>query len=211
MSQVQHVSTDELRLAIVADDREKAGDAFEKLRRPMIRTVRVRMDRRLAARLDAADIVQEAFVAAWKRIHEFPHQPVSFGVWLRFHVLQKLAELQRRHLGVQARDAGRDVSLFGAGSSSSFELARQIVTDATSPSQVAVRKELRIRLQQALRQLPDRDHEVLTLRFLERLSNLETSQLLGISAPAASNRLVRALERLRVVLHPVSESTVSLR
>ena len=200
MSDVVQCQVDELRIAICVGDREQIGAEIEGLREQMVRIVRVRMDVRLAARLDAADVVQEAIVSAWKRIDEFPEQPVSFRVWLRFLVLQKLTELQRQHLGVQARDARREVSQHRAGHSSSFDLARQLVADATSPSQAAVRRESRLNVQRALERLSERDHEILALRFLERLTNVEVSQLLEISPAAASNRLVRALERLRALL-----------
>jgi len=44
------------------------------------------------------------------------------------------------------------------------------------------------------------DREVLTLRHFEELSNGETARVLGIQKAAASNRYVRALEKLREVL-----------
>jgi RNA polymerase sigma-70 factor (ECF subfamily) len=44
------------------------------------------------------------------------------------------------------------------------------------------------------------DREVLTLRHFEALTNSEAAVALGLSETAASNRYVRALERLRGVL-----------
>ena len=47
------------------------------------------------------------------------------------------------------------------------------------------------------------DREVLTLRHFEELTNAEVAQVLGLSKTAASNRYIRALERLREILASV--------
>ena len=44
------------------------------------------------------------------------------------------------------------------------------------------------------------DREVLALRHFEMLTNAETAEVLGIKKSAASNRYIRALERLRAIL-----------
>jgi RNA polymerase sigma-70 factor (ECF subfamily) len=49
------------------------------------------------------------------------------------------------------------------------------------------------------------DREVLTLRHFEELSNQEVAHALGISLTAASNRYVRALERLKDTLAAIPD------
>jgi RNA polymerase sigma-70 factor (ECF subfamily) len=44
------------------------------------------------------------------------------------------------------------------------------------------------------------DREVLALRHFEELSNADVAQVLGLTKTAASNRYIRALERLRQIL-----------
>ncbi len=63
-----------------------------------------------------------------------------------------------------------------------------------------MRAEMQLRLQEALNGMDPLDREVLTLRHFEELSNGETARVLGIQKSAASNRYIRALERLRNVL-----------
>jgi RNA polymerase sigma-70 factor (ECF subfamily) len=70
----------------------------------------------------------------------------------------------------------------------------------TSPSRAAVRVETQIRVQEAINSMDPMDREVLVLRHFEMLSNKETAEVLGISKKAASNRYVRALERLKQIL-----------
>jgi RNA polymerase sigma-70 factor (ECF subfamily) len=79
-------------------------------------------------------------------------------------------------------------------------LAAQLLGRRTTPSQAAVRAELRARVREALNCMEALDREVLALRHFEQLSNAETAQVLGIGETAASNRYVRALKRLKKAL-----------
>jgi RNA polymerase sigma-70 factor (ECF subfamily) len=70
----------------------------------------------------------------------------------------------------------------------------------TSPTQAAQRAEVRLMLQEAINGMDPIDREVLTLRHFEELTNSEVALVLGLSKTAASNRYIRALERLREIL-----------
>jgi RNA polymerase sigma-70 factor (ECF subfamily) len=83
---------------------------------------------------------------------------------------------------------------------SSASLAAQLLGRFTSVSRAAERAELQIRVQEALNGMDPLDREVLALRHFEMLSNAETAHVLGIKKSAASNRYIRALERLKDVL-----------
>ena len=50
------------------------------------------------------------------------------------------------------------------------------------------------------RQLLLQRREVLALRHFEELSNSETAAALGLTKTAASNRYIRALKRLKIIL-----------
>jgi RNA polymerase sigma-70 factor (ECF subfamily) len=70
----------------------------------------------------------------------------------------------------------------------------------TTPSQAAVRAEMKLRLQEALNGMSGIDREVLALRHFEQLTNTETAKILGLSDSAASNRYVRAVKRLKQIM-----------
>src|SRR3989441_7734059 len=79
------------------------------------RMVALRLDQRLQGRIDASDVIQEAYLEASARLAEYVQQPtMPFFVWLRFLTGQKLVELHRHHLGAQMRDAGREIALYRA-------------------------------------------------------------------------------------------------
>jgi RNA polymerase sigma-70 factor (ECF subfamily) len=165
--------------------------------------VALRLDQRLQGRLDASDVIQEAFLEASARLPEYLRQPaLPFFLWLRFLTGQKVMELHRRHLGAQMRDAGREISLYRGTlpEASSAALAAQLLGHDTRPSEAADRAERKIRLQEALNSLDPLDREVLALRHFEQLNNAETAQTLGLHESAASKRYIRALKKLKDIL-----------
>jgi RNA polymerase sigma-70 factor (ECF subfamily) len=190
----------ESRLLIDASD-------FEQYRTRLTRIARVRIEPQVAARIDADDVVQESFLDALKRRADFDPQKGSLLVWLRFLVLQKVVELHRKHLGVEARNAGREVRIGqqGAGDASSVVLASILVGQLTSPSRALQRAELVESVQRAVGRLSENDREILLMRHFEQLSNQEAAEALNLSKPAACSRYVRALERLQELLGEFTE------
>jgi RNA polymerase sigma-70 factor (ECF subfamily) len=162
----------------------------------------LRIDPRIAGRLDPSDVVQESFLEAAQRYSDYTRSPtLSPYLWLRFLTMQRLLILHRRHLQAVCRDAGREISLEGgAPDISSAGLTRHFLDSGTSPSRTAARIEEAARLHRALEQLEPLDREILALRHFEQLDNDEASQALGIHPDAASQRYYRALNRLRDVL-----------
>jgi RNA polymerase sigma-70 factor (ECF subfamily) len=188
-------------------DEGALAELFSQYRDRLWRLVTFRLPARLNGRVDAEDVLQEAYLAAAARLHHFRERTSgSFFVWLRLVVVQTLTDLQRQHLGAQMRDAGREVSLQPAwGQGTSAALAVQLLGSLTSPSQAAIREELAGRLGAALEGMNPVDREILALRHFEELSNQETAEVLGVDEKAASIRYVRALKRLKDILSGMSE------
>jgi RNA polymerase sigma-70 factor, ECF subfamily len=184
-------------------DRQALGEIFARHRERLRRMVEIRLDRRLLSRVDASDVIQEAFLETTQRLEEYllaPNLPPF--LWLRVMVGERLIKLHRAHLGTQMRDLGREVSLYrdALPAASSAALAAQLLGRYTSPSQAAVRAERMLRVQEALNSLEPVDREVLSLRHFEHLNRKETAQVLGIEEEAAAKRYIRALKRLKETL-----------
>src|SRR3954463_2855880 len=183
----------ELELIRRAGQGDTAGldGLLERYRPRLRRMIKLRLDRRLQGRVDPSDVIQEAYVEVSRGLPEDLRDPsLPFFLWLRLMTGQKLALAHRQHLGVQARDAGREVSLYRGAlpEATSAALAAQLIGQQTSPSHAAARIELKIRLQVALNSMEQLDREVLALRHFEQLTNVETARALGISETAACNR-----------------------
>ena len=191
---------------VIQGDRKALGKLFDHYRERLWRIVNFRLDQRLRGRVDADDILQEAYLDADRRLHHFlEDSPDGFFIWLRLIVNQTLIDVHRRHLGTKARDARRERSLQSGFSaqSTSFSLSHHLLGHLTSPSQAVLRQELSEQLNVALESMSDLDREVLALRHFEELTNSETARLLGLSEQAASIRYVRAIRRLRDVLRAI--------
>ena len=179
------------------------ADEYDRYRDRLWRIVNFRLDQRLLGRVDADDILQEAYLDAATRIEHYLNDPATtFFIWLRTIVGQTLIDVHRRHLGAQKRDVRREVKqkrrVFSA--STSFQIADVLLGDLTSPSQAALKEELARQLHEALESMNEIDREILVLRHFEELSNLEASEVLEIEPKTASMRYFRALTRLRSIL-----------
>jgi RNA polymerase sigma-70 factor (ECF subfamily) len=186
-----------------AGDRDALNELFTRHRERLRRMVEMRLDWRLQARIDASDVIQDAFLDVATRLEEYLREPkLSFFLWLRLVVGEQLTNLHRHHLGVRMRDARREVSLYrdALPEASSAALAAQLLGKHTSPTQAAVRAERMLRMQEAINNLDPIDREVISLRHFEQLNRAETAQVLGIEAGTAAKRYIRALKRLKAVL-----------
>lgn len=169
--------------------------------------VAVHLDRRLAARIDPSDVVQEALLEAAQGLDDYLRQrPLPFYPWLRQLAWERLIDLHRRHLHAQRRSVKREEPLaLHLSDESAMQLAERVLARQSSPSQRAIRSELRSRIRAALDRLGERDRAVLVLRHLEQLSTKETAAVLGITEGSVKTRHLRALERLRVLLESQAE------
>jgi RNA polymerase sigma-70 factor (ECF subfamily) len=185
-------------------DRARRGDAearqqlLMRHRDRLRRMVAVHLDRRITARIDPSDVVQEALMdAAQKLSHYLEERPLPFYPWLRRLAWDHLVRLHQHHLATQKRSALREEKqAFGLPDESVLELAQRLVSPGSSPSRHLLREELRDRMRAALNQLVEGDREVLILRYLEQLSMSEIAAVLDLQEGAVKMRHTRALRRL---------------
>jgi RNA polymerase sigma-70 factor (ECF subfamily) len=179
------------------------AELFDKHRDRLRRMVELRLDPRLRGRLDASDVVQDAFLDVSRDLEAYLADPkLPPLLWLRLHVGRRLTTLQRQHLGTRMREAGREISLYHGAlpEASSAALASMLLGRQTSPTQAAQRAERMLRVQEALNSLDPIDREILALRHFEQLSRAEAAVVLGITQEAGAKRYFRALKRLKDVL-----------
>ena len=191
-------SQTEVLLARVATGDQAAGESLLLRHQARLRKmIAVRLDRRLAGRLDPSDVIQEVFAEAARELPAYAQrQPVPFYPWLRRIAWERLVKLHQRHLYAAKRTAWRETSL-PPTDESVLLLAERLADPGTSPSMRVVRVEMRDRVRAGLEQLPNRDREVLVMRYLEQLSMAEIAAVMGSTEGAIKVRHLRAIERLR--------------
>jgi RNA polymerase sigma-70 factor (ECF subfamily) len=204
--------SESLLLRAASGDPDAWGRLLAAHQEQLARMVAFRMDPRLQGRVDAMDIVQDAFVEASAEVY-FRAPMVSLFVWLRGVVRNKLLEVHRHHLGTRMRDAKRDRALDAPRDpdDTSAALCIHLTAGLTRPSIAAVRGEIGARLAEALGEMDPIDREVLAMRHFEQLSNAEAAQVMGIQERAAAKRYLRALERLRNILSKMPGGLTELR
>ena len=174
------------------------GRLLEYHRQRLRRMVAARMDRRLAARIDPSEVVQEVLLEAAQGLSEYIQaRPVPYFVWLRDLARDRLVWWTRRHTA-KKRDAFRDVPLgFSPAGGTDQPLVDRLVDRGTSPSGRVIREEQRLRVRALISLLEVCDRRVIELRYLEGLSFAAIASVLEIGVGAAQMRHLRALERLR--------------
>lgn len=194
--------TEQLIEQAASGDQAARQALFTRHRVRLRQMVAVRLDDRLARRVDPSDIVQDALVEAHRTLDDYlRRRPLPFYPWLRRRAWEQLAQVHRQHVEAGKRsllqERRGDLDL---PDRSAQLLANRLIASGTSPSRNAIREETRDRVRAALDELPPRDREILVLRFLEQLSTAEAAAVLGIGEAAVSSRLVRALARLQGLL-----------
>lgn len=171
---------------------------LESHRERLRRAVALRLDRRLAARLDVSDVVQEVLLEAVARLRAGRRDGMPLDLWLNWLAREKVIALHRSHLHAARRATGHEAPPLPADASSCFVAALQ--ARGPSPSQAAQQAEAAEQLRRALSLLDEDERDVILWRHFEQLSNREIARLLSISEAAAGKRYIRALERLRGLL-----------
>jgi RNA polymerase sigma-70 factor (ECF subfamily) len=149
---------------------------------------------RLARRMtetdeDAEDVLQEAFIKAFKSLPGFKGKS-KFSTWLyRITVNLALMKLRRKKID--------SVSLDEPVTTDEGSVHREIEDEAMDPLQELIESESLEVLDEAISDLPKNYRAVFVLRHIEGLSTEETARIVGISVPAVKSRLHRTRILLR--------------
>jgi RNA polymerase sigma-70 factor (ECF subfamily) len=159
---------------------------------------------RLRRALDPEDVLQDAWLAAFKNQHSFQGQnALQFKRWFKMVILGTVRNLLRFH----QRDK-RVVNVFSLSlretqnpdSEVQHNGEQRCVSPEPSPEQYLAMQEEIQRILEAIESLPPDQALLLLLVTVEELPLQEAAKELGISAQAASSRLWRARKRLEKAL-----------
>lgn len=188
-------------------DRFAQGDAdaeralLERHRGRLRQMIALRLDRRLRARVDPSDVVQEALADAARKLADYVRdRPLPFYPWLRRLAWERIVQLHRWHVRTGKRSVIREEVDLPLPDESALQLADRLAARGSNPSARLRHDEMRDRVQTALARLSERDREVLVLRYLEHLSTREIAAVLGLAESGVKTRQLRALQRLRDLL-----------
>jgi RNA polymerase sigma-70 factor (ECF subfamily) len=139
---------------------------------------------------DAEDVLQEAFIKAFQKIHQFKGD-VTFGAWLKRIVINKSIDFLKKK-----KERAVEIQ----------ENTLQIVEDQdwTVAPEVSMED-----VKKAMRKLPEKYQYVLQLFLLEGFDHEEIAAILGLSNTASRTRLLRGKGYLRALLTQKQHETGS--
>jgi len=137
---------------------------------------------------DAEDIVQEAFIRAFRSIRRFRGDSL-FRTWL-YQIVTNAARTHRSRRRLRPEDT--------TGAPSNDD--REGPPPLRDPGDLEAQIVLRDRLDRALSALPDDLREAVVLRDVEGFDYREIATMLGIPMGTVESRIFRARERLRALL-----------
>src|SRR5262249_34330295 len=171
-----------------AGDDAARGRLLEIYRDYLTLLARLQLGRRLQGKVDASDVVQDAFLQALRRFDQFAGQTeAELTAWLRQILASKLADQMRRYYGSRQRDLRLERELAGDLNQSSHALGGELVAAQSSPSHQAARREQAVLLAAALGKLPAGYREVIILHQLEDLAFPEVARRMGRSVDSVKN------------------------
>jgi len=192
MATIQSPATEEIHPDVALVERAKGGDeaAFEQLIRQYDRQI-FRIARHITQnKEDAEDIVQDTFLKAYQKLHQFQGNS-KFYTWLvRIAVNESLMRLRKRR-------NSKTVSMDEDVQTEEGSVPRDFADWTPDPEQQYGQGELGEILRKTIQGLPPGFRSVFTLRDVENLSTEETAEALGLSVPAVKSRLLRARLQLR--------------
>jgi len=190
--------TEALLAAAKDGDATALGELLARYNSYLTLLVRVQLSRRIQAKADPADLVQDAFLEAHRHFGNFrgSSEP-ELTAWLRQILGSRLANVVRHYVGTKGRDVRMETDLQAELDESSRFLDAGLIAGESSPSQQATRRETAVLLAEALDRLPADYREAIVLRQLEGLPFSEVAERMGRSEDSVQKLWVRGLSRLR--------------
>ena len=138
--------------------------------------------RMLGSREDAEDVSQEVFLKVFQTAGNWVQGEAKFSTWLHRVTLNQCYDRLRKK-----REAG-------------MAEPPDMEDDSPGPAGQLMNQQRQKVLQDAIATLPDRQRAALLLNHYEDMSNIEASDILGISVEAVESLLSRARRSLRQAL-----------
>jgi RNA polymerase sigma-70 factor (ECF subfamily) len=190
--------TEVLLASAKAGDAAALGELLGRYNSYLTLLVRVQLSRRIQAKADPADLVQDTFLEAHRHFANFrgSSEP-ELTAWLRQILGSRLANVVRHYVGTKGRDVRMETDLQAELDESSRFLDAGLIAADSSPSQQAAHRETAVILADALDRLPEDYREAIVLRQLEGLPFADVAVRMGRTEDSVQKLWVRGLARLR--------------
>ncbi len=154
---------------------------------------------------DAADLTQDVFIKIYRGIGSF-NGDASLRTWI-YRIALREASNQRRWWRRHKRQEVTIETEFGEGNDGQpLCLKDTLVDEHESPFDLAAQEEVRARVEEELRHVPEPFHAVVVLRDIEGFSYEEVAEILGVNLGTVKSRLMRGRAHLKARLAGFAEA-----
>jgi RNA polymerase sigma-70 factor (ECF subfamily) len=154
---------------------------------------------------DAADLTQDVFIKIYRGIGSF-NGDSSLRTWI-YRIALREASNQRRWWGRHKRQEVTIETEFGETSNGHRLCLKDTLVDAhESPFDMAAHEEVRARVEEELRGVPEPFQAVVVLRDIEGFSYEEVAEILGVNLGTVKSRLMRGRAHLKARLAGFAEA-----
>jgi RNA polymerase sigma-70 factor (ECF subfamily) len=164
---------------------ERSEDAFRQLFEEYVPRIKSYMMRQGTDAATAEDLAQETLLAVWSKASLYSSEKATPTTWI-FTIARNL-RIDRLRKEVAWQEL-------------SETHAEEISSEDASPDDIASARERQVRVQAVLAQLPGDQREVITLAFIDGLSQREIAQRLSLPLGTVKSRARLAYEKVRNAL-----------
>jgi RNA polymerase sigma-70 factor (ECF subfamily) len=182
--------------AIVAELKAGSEEAYAWLIGEFHQPIYSMVYRMVADPADAADTTQEVFLKVFRGMKHF-HGESSLKTWIYRIAVHEASNRRRWWFRHKARETSMEPLQADAESGTATGLKDLLVDQAESPFDSLVHEEIRARVEQELRKVPEPYRTTVVLRDLEEMSYEEIAEITEVSLGTVKSRLTRGREALR--------------
>jgi RNA polymerase sigma-70 factor, ECF subfamily len=191
--------------AIVSELKAGSEEAFSWLIAKYHQPIYSLIARTIPDSTDAADLTQDVFIKIYRGIGGF-NGDSSLRTWI-YRIALREASNQRRWWGRHKRQEVTIETEFGqTNDGHSLCLKDTLVDGHDSPFDRAAQEELRARVEEELRRIPEPFQSVVVLRDIEGFSYEEVAEILGVNLGTVKSRLMRGRAHLKTRLAEFAEA-----
>jgi RNA polymerase sigma-70 factor (ECF subfamily) len=185
--------------ALVAELRAGSEEAFAWLIARFHQPIYSLLARTVQDRSDAADLTQEVFVKVFRGIGNF-HGESSLRTWIYRIALHEASNRRRWWMRHRQHEVPIEQELTEGDSGTPVHLKEMLVDPAESPFEMAAHEETRVRVEAALKKVPEPFRSTLILRDIEGFVYEEVAEIQGVNLGTVKSRLVRGRACLKALL-----------
>lgn len=183
--------------ALVGGDPHALSEVYDRFHRA-VHTVAFRVT---ADRSFAEDVVQEVFVALWKRPESYQPSRGSLGTWLMSTAHHKAVDLVRHEESLRRR---RDMVAVDVEQEFREERLAEPVQDKASERWQAER------VRNALAGLPEAQRQAMVLAYFGGYTQREVAAVTGVPLGTVKTRMLAAMRKLKDALAPLGADSPNL-